>query len=69
MADLTKNAISVTVRDRAKQSEIWDHKGFKSEITDIFENSKYYKKKFKMADLTKNAISVTVRDRPKRTKI
>ena len=33
MADLTKNAILVTVRDRAKQTKIWDHKGYKSQIT------------------------------------
>ena len=39
MADLTKIAISVTVRDRAKQTQIWDHKGYKSQITNIFENS------------------------------
>ena len=25
MADLTKNAILVTVRDRAKRTKIWDH--------------------------------------------
>ena len=28
MAALTKNAILVTVRDRAKQTKIWDHKGY-----------------------------------------
>ena len=32
MAALTKNAISVTVRDRAKRTKIWDHKGYKSQI-------------------------------------
>ena len=32
MADLTKNAISETVRERAKQTEIWDHMGNKSHI-------------------------------------
>ena len=69
MAALTKNAISVTVRDRAKWTKIWDHKGYKSEITNILKNSKFYQKKFKMAALTKNAISVTVRDRAKWTKI
>ena len=33
MADLTKNAISLTVRDRAKRTKTWDHKGYKSQIT------------------------------------
>ena len=47
MADLTKNAIFVTGRDRAKRTKIWDHKGYKSQITNIFENSKFYKKKSK----------------------
>ena len=28
MADLLKNAISLTVRDRAKWTKIWDHKGY-----------------------------------------
>ena len=71
MAALTKNAISVTMRDRAKWTKIWDHKGYKSQITNIFINSKFKmaEKKSKMAALTKNAISVTVRDRAKRTKI
>ena len=41
MAALTKNAISVTVRDIAKQTKIWDHKGYKSLITNIFKNSKF----------------------------
>ena len=44
MAALTKNAISVTVRDRAKQTKILDHKHYKSLITNIFKNSKFYKK-------------------------
>ena len=48
MADLTKNAISVTGRDRAKRTQIWDHKCYKSQITNIFKSSKFYKKKFKM---------------------
>ena len=30
MATLTKNAISVTGRDRAKRTTIWDHKGYES---------------------------------------
>ena len=47
MAALTKNAISVTVRDRAKWTKIWDHKGYKSQITNILKNSKFYKKKSK----------------------
>ena len=42
MAALTKNAISVPVRDRAKQTKIWDHKGYTSHITNIFKNSKFY---------------------------
>ena len=41
----------------------------KSQITNIFQNSKFYKKIKKMAALTKNAISVTVRYRMKWTKI
>ena len=44
MAALTKNAISVTMRDRAKQTTIWDHKGYKCVITNIFKTSKFYKK-------------------------
>ena len=47
MAALPKNAISDAVRvrnrpkfgiirDRAKQTTIWDHKGYKSQITNIF---------------------------------
>ena len=40
MANLTKNAISVTLRDRVKLTKIWDHKGYKSEIRNIFKNSK-----------------------------
>ena len=44
MAALTKNAISVTVRDRAKRTKIWDHKGYRRQITNIFKNSKFYKK-------------------------
>ena len=47
MAALTKNAISVTGRDSAKQTQIWDHKGYNSQITNIFKNSKFYKKKSK----------------------
>ena len=38
MAALTKNAISVT--DRAKRTKIWDHKGYRSPISNIFKNSK-----------------------------
>ena len=41
---MTKNAISVTVRDRVKRTKIWDHKGYRSRITNIFKNSKFYKK-------------------------
>ena len=45
MASLTENAILVTIRDRAKPTKIWDNKGYKSQITNIFKNSKFYKKK------------------------
>ena len=44
MAVLTKNAISVTVRDRVKRTKIWDHKGYRRQIRNIFKNSKFYKK-------------------------
>ena len=37
MAALTENAILVTVK--------WDHKGYKSQKTNIFKNSKFYEKK------------------------
>ena len=47
MAALTKNAISVMVRDRAKRTKIWDHKVYKSQIKNILKNSKFYKKKSK----------------------
>ena len=47
MAALTKNAISVTVRDRVKWTKIWDHKGYISQIKNIFKNSKFNKKKSK----------------------
>ena len=36
MAALTQNAIFVTVRDRVIRTKIWDHKGYKSQIRDIF---------------------------------
>ena len=39
MADLAKNVISVLGRDRAKQTKILDHKGYKSQKTNIFKNS------------------------------
>ena len=55
------------VKDKAKQTKIWDHKQYKKQITNIFKNSKFYKK---IVDLTKkNAISVMVRDRAKWSKI
>ena len=38
MAALTKNAISVTVRDRGKRTKIWDHKGYKGVMTNIFKD-------------------------------
>ena len=44
MAALSKNAISVTVRDRVRRAKIWDHKGYKSPITNIFKNSEFDKK-------------------------
>ena len=44
MAALTKNAISVTVRDRAKRMKIWEDNSYKRQITNIFKNSKFYKK-------------------------
>ena len=47
MAALTKNAISVTGRDREKRTKILDHKGYKSQIKNIFKNSKFYKKNSK----------------------
>ena len=47
MAALTKNAISVTVRDRVKLTKIRDHKCEKSQITNIFKNSKFYIKNSK----------------------
>ena len=47
MAALTINAISVMGRDRAKQPKIWDHKGYKSKVRNIFKNSKFYKKNSK----------------------
>ena len=43
MAALSKNAISVTVRDRTKRTKIWDLKGYDNQITNIFKNSKFYK--------------------------
>ena len=58
-----------TIRDRVKRTKIWDHKGYKSQIRNIFKKSKFKKKNIKMAALTKNAISVTVRDKAKRAKI
>ena len=53
MAALTENAISVTGRDSAKRTKILDHKGNKSLITNIFKNSKFYKKKSKWPPLPK----------------
>ena len=47
MADLTKNAISVTVRDRAKLTKICYCRCYNSQITNTFKNSKFYKKKSK----------------------
>ena len=53
MAAFTKNAISVTLRGRAKRTKIWDCKGYQSQITNIFKNSKFYKKKSKWPPLPK----------------
>ena len=39
--------ISETVADRVKRTKIWDYKGYKSQITNIFENSNFFKKKSK----------------------
>ena len=47
MAALLENAISVTVRGRVKRTKIWDHKDYKNQISNIFKNSKFYKKKSK----------------------
>ena len=47
MAALPENAISVKVRGRAKWTNIWDHKDYKSQMTNIFKDSKFYKKKSK----------------------
>ena len=44
MAVSTKNAISVTVRDRVKRIKIWDDKSYSSQIRNILKNSKFYKK-------------------------
>ena len=38
MAALTKNAISVMGRERAKRTEIWDHKGYKIQVRNILKN-------------------------------
>ena len=51
MAALTKNAILVTRRDRAKRTNIWDHKDYKSLIRNIYKNSKIYKKNSKISGL------------------
>ena len=47
MAAFTKNAISVMVKDRLKRTKIWDHKDYKSQIRNIFKNSKFYKQNSK----------------------
>ena len=47
MAALTTNAISVAGRERAKRKKIWDHNGYKTQIRNIFKNSKFYEKKSK----------------------
>ena len=45
MSTLTKNALSVTVRDRAKLTKIWDHKGYKSVIKIFSKIQNFIKKK------------------------
>ena len=56
MFTLTKNSISVTVRDRAKRTKIWDNKGFKSQK---FKKIQNLIKKIKMVfKILRNAISV-----------
>ena len=47
MDALIKNAILVTVRDRLKRTKILDHKVYKSQITNVFKNSKFYKQNSK----------------------
>ena len=47
MAALTENAISITLRERAKWTKMWDYKPYKSQITNIFKNSEFYQKKSK----------------------
>ena len=51
------------VRDRAKRTKIWDHKGEKTK-----QNQNFIKKN-KNDRLDQNAMTVTVRGRAKRTKI
>ena len=47
MAALTKNAILVMVRDTAKRTRILDHKGYNSQITNIFKIRNLTKKNSK----------------------
>ena len=61
MAALIKSAISVTGKDRAKWTKIWDHKSDKSQLTNILKIPNVIKK-IKMAALAKNAMLVTVRE-------
>ena len=55
MADLTKNAISVTVRDRAKRTKIWDHNSYKIQITK-FSKILNFIEKIRNGRLDQNAI-------------
>ena len=68
MADLTKNAISETVRDRGKLTKFWI-----TRVTRVkqpkFSKTQNFMKNLKMANFTKNAISEMVRDRVKQTKL
>ena len=43
MSALNKNAISVTMRDRAKRTKILDHKDYKRQVANIFKNYKFIK--------------------------
>ena len=52
MADQTKSAALVTVRDRAKKTKIWDRNGQNCQITNIFKNIKFKKIQDKKCSVT-----------------
>ena len=56
MAALTKNAISVTGRDRAKRMKIWDHKGYKRQIN-FFSKIPNFIRKIQNGRLSKKKLS------------